>query len=325
MKKTITEVVRGIIDKAGHSGVSYPEFKAAAPQLRPQQFRHCLENELRKGFCYRAGNRHWPRFFAACVPQCIAEEVVTAEAEERSRLLKLSGFVINTPGRAESSVSAQIRELINKTGLNGLSPGEARAALPHVPKLKVKRLIEKQAERGRAIRAGSNQRVRYFGLEVSQEDANARVAALLEAEMQARRAKERERSRVKRSRQYAAKAPERKQKAEALRVSKAKEREQRAIERKEKEEARRLSSMQQKTARMNALADKYRGTAAPKETAKRVQIVGLETAPRIQCPPCRSRYEVDPATISGLSKLPLGVYAEPASRWAAVAIDRRAA
>lgn len=86
------------------------------------------------------------------------------------------------------------------------------------------------------------------------------------------------------------------------------------------------NGMKDKTARMNTLADQYRGTASPKEPAKTApKVTGMETARKVVGPSCRSRYEVDPQSLSGLSKLPFGVYAEPASRWASVATDRRAA
>lgn len=83
-------------------------------------------------------------------------------------------------------------------------------------------------------------------------------------------------------------------------------------------------SIQRKTQAINVLADKYRGTAAPKERVA-VVVTGLDTTPvqRIEAP--KPRFHVDKTELNGLSKLPLGVYAEPASRWAAVATDRRAA
>lgn len=88
----------------------------------------------------------------------------------------------------------------------------------------------------------------------------------------------------------------------------------------------RAKDMMKRTARINTLADQYRGTASPKEPAKTApKVTGMETARKVVGPSCRSRYEVDPQSLSGLSKLPLGVYAEPASRWVSVATDRRAA
>lgn len=84
------------------------------------------------------------------------------------------------------------------------------------------------------------------------------------------------------------------------------------------------TAIQRKTQAINKLADKYRGTAAPKERVA-VVVTGLDTTPvqRIEAP--KPRFHVDKTELNGLSKLPLGVYAEPASRWAAVATDRRAA
>lgn len=67
------------------------------------------------------------------------------------------------------------------------------------------------------------------------------------------------------------------------------------------------------TQRVNAAADKYRGTAAPKQSAKAApQIVGMDSAPRTVCQPCRGRYDPDPGFKGSLANLPFGVYAEPA-------------
>lgn len=53
-------------------------------------------------------------------------------------------------------------------------------------------------------------------------------------------------------------------------------------------------------------------------------ITGMDTAPRTVAPTPRGRYDVDPQHLSGLSKLPLGMYAEPASTWASAAAERAA-
>lgn len=228
------------------------------------------------------------------------------------------------------TISAQVREAIAQAGENGLTPEELRERIPGMGHRQGKHSVDRLVEAGEIFRLGNYRRTKFFAPSVTMEEAKASMARFmaqvavhakkLEAEAQTRRLlKERQR----RAERAAALAGERSAKA-AEKARAAAERERLRLE------ARNAKAREKTKAKRrhhdNALADRIRGTgtlkAQPKVTATITKHADFRET--VHSRP-RGRFEVDPSALTGLSKLPLGVYLEPASRWASSATDRRAA
>lgn len=228
------------------------------------------------------------------------------------------------------TISAKVREAIAAAGVDGLTLNEVRGRIPGAGHRQSKDAVYRIVDAGEIYRLGNRHRAKFFDVSIPASDAKAAMVRFLASF--AVRAKELE---AQAHQRRLAKA--RALRAEALasmadaRASMAAERARATAERERlRLEARNAKARKKTKAKRrhhdNALADRIRGTgtlkAQPKVTATITKHADFrETVHRRPL----GRFEVDSSALTGLSKLPLGVYAEPASRWASSATDRRAA
>lgn len=228
------------------------------------------------------------------------------------------------------TISAKVREAIAAAGVDGLTPEELRVRIPGLGHRQGKHAVDRLVDAGEIHRLGNYRRTKFFDASISASDAKTAMVRFLVSV--AVRAKELE---AQAHQRRLAKA--RALRAEALaamadaRAAMAAERARATAERERlRLEARNAKAREKTKAKRrhhdNALADRIRGTgtlkAQPKVTATITKHADFRET--VHSRP-RGRFEVDPSALTGLSKLPLGVYAEPASRWASSATDRRAA
>lgn len=228
------------------------------------------------------------------------------------------------------TISAKVREAIAAAGVDGLTLNEVRGRIPGAGHRQSKDAVYRIVDAGEIYRLGNRHRAKFFDVSIPASDAKAAMVRFLASF--AVRAKELE---AQAHQRRLAKA--RALRAEALaamadaHASKAAERARATAERERlRLEARNAKAREKTKAKRrhhdNALADRIRGTgtlkAQPKVTATITKHADFRET--VHSRP-RGRFEVDPSALTGLSKLPLGVYSEPASRWASSATDRRAA
>lgn len=172
---------------------------------------------------------------------------------------------------------------------------------------------------------------RHFWHEVPLEVAQARFDALAAEKASAAVQAHKEAAKFYR-RAYKAKKAGNREAAEQAKAEIARLALKRAEERKAKAEAHakakaekkaeRKTRMQNLTQRMNRLADKFRGTALPKEKAKEVTIVWPETVKVQQCPAWKPRFsDIRPAGVIGSQ---VGRYDTEASNWVQVVTQEAA-
>lgn len=228
------------------------------------------------------------------------------------------------------TISAKVREAIAAAGVDGLTLNEVRGRIPGAGHRQSKDAVYRIVDAGEIYRLGNRHRAKFFDVSIPASDAKAAMVRFLASF--AVRAKELE---AQAHQRRLAKA--RALRAEALaamadaRAAMAAERARATAERERlRLEARNAKAREKTKAKRrhhdNALADRIRGTgtlkAQPKVTATITKHADFRET--VHSRP-RGRFEVDPSALTGLSKLPLGVYSEPASRWASSATDRRAA
>ncbi len=228
------------------------------------------------------------------------------------------------------TISAKVREAIAAAGVDGLTLNEVRGRIPGAGHRQSKDAVYRIVDAGEIYRLGNRHRAKFFDVSIPASDAKAAMVRFLA-------------SFAVRAKELAAQAQQRRLakaralRAEALaamadaRASMAAERARATAERERlRLEARNAKARKKTKAKRrhhdNALADRIRGTgtlkAQPKVTATITKHADFRET--VHSRP-RGRFEVDPSALTGLSKLPLGVYSEPASRWASSATDRRAA
>lgn len=228
------------------------------------------------------------------------------------------------------TISAKVREAIAAAGVDGLTLNEVRGRIPGAGHRQSKDAVYRIVDAGEIYRLGNRHRAKFFDVSIPASDAKAAMVRFLA-------------SFAVRAKELAAQAHQRRLakaralRAEALaamadaRASMAAERARATAERERlRLEARNAKARKKTKAKRrhhdNALADRIRGTgtlkAQPKVTATITKHADFRET--VHSRP-RGRFEVDPSALTGLSKLPLGVYSEPASRWASSATDRRAA
>lgn len=228
------------------------------------------------------------------------------------------------------TISAQVREAIAAAGVDGLTPEELREQIPGLTHRQGKHAVDRLVESGEIHRLGNYRRTKFFDLSISADQAQAAMvrfaawvavhAKQLEAEAHQRRLAK---ARAIRAVRIEAEAEARNAKAaEKARASAERERlrqEVRNAKAREKTKAKRRHHD-------NALADRIRGTGTLKAEPNVKAIITKHPDFRETVAPRRpGRFEVDSAALTGLSKLPFGVYVEPASCWVSVATEGRAA
>lgn len=192
-----------------------------------------------------------------------------------------------TPKReVPGSIADNIRKTISAAGENGVTMEQIADILTEWPRGALRDAVYKQAKMGFVYLIGPKGRKLYFLSSIPREVAEKRMkeyVAKARAESQAR---------------------DKRVRAERMQAKRAQQPKRQRV----------VTAMRKKTASINKLADKFRGTALPKERAKPAPTVTIPAGLLIQqCPTYRDyRYEPDPAHFGGLSKLPIGVYAEPA-------------
>lgn len=228
------------------------------------------------------------------------------------------------------TISAQVREAIAQAGVDGLTPEELRERIPGMGHRQGKHSVDRLVEAGEIFRIGNYRRTKFFAPSVTMEEAKASMvrfmaqvavqAKKLEAAAQRRRLlKERQR----RAERAAALAGER--------SAKAAEKARAAAERERLRQEARNAKARAKTAakrhrEANGLADRIRGTGTKASAHRGPVVVTKHPEFRLTvCPRPQDRFAVDPCHLSGLSKLPFGTYAEPASTWAATLTEKVAA
>ena len=235
------------------------------------------------------------------------------------------------------TISAKVREAIAAAGVDGLTLNEVRGRIPGAGHRQSKDAVYRIVDAGEINRLGNRHRAKFFDVSIPASDAKAAMVRFLASF--AVRAKELEaqahqrrlaKARALRAEAHAAMADAHAAMADA-RASMAAERARATAERERlRLEARNAKAREKTKAKRrhhdNALADRIRGTgtlkAQPKVTATITKHADFRET--VHSRP-RGRFEVDSSALTGLSKLPLGVYAEPASRWASSATDRRVA
>lgn len=288
--EAIAKLVREAVYAAGHAGAMYADIRAAHPALRMKHIRHCTGNNVVAGLLVRHGPFRHPRFFAPDVPQAAIQAAIAADDAKR----KAIRIALD---KAQSQRLSELRKKERAAKSNGTKATQVDAKLPdwwgdlvafvEANPGQTMAILRERFGRSRYATANAVDRLHALGRLVARMDKNRALVfpvGMPEAEI-------------------AAFLPVAEEKSEKRRYTK---------------------KLVKATQAINALADKFRGTAAPKERVA-VVVTGMDTAPRIVAPARPGRYEADPASLSGLSRLPIGVYAEPASRWASVATDRRAA
>jgi hypothetical protein len=287
--ETIANIVRAAVQAAGAAGATYEEIKAAHPHLRMKQIRHCTANNLAAGELFRLGGYRTPRFFATGTPLDLAQAAADADALRRRKT-------------REANEARYMKSLLERRKLERAAKSSGQKPvnrLEKAPQWWFEIVARVEAEPAQTIR----QLAEHFGRRDS-VICNAVDQLHMNGMVISRKGTKR---------------------ALVFPVSMTPEQIEPYFPPKpEKKPSSYVKKLVRTTRAINGLADKYRGTAAQKERLT-VQIVGMESAPRIVSPAPRGRYDVDPQSLSGLSKLPIGVYAEPATRWASVLTDKRAA
>lgn len=288
--ETIANIVRAAVQAAGAAGATYEEIKAAHPHLRMKQIRHCTANNIAAGELFRLGGYRTPRFFATGTPMDLAKAAADADALRRmqTRQAKEAQYMkaLLERRKRERAAKSSGQKPVNKLDKAPQWWFEIVARVEAEPAQTIRSLAEHFGRRDSVICNAVDQ-LHMNGLVISRK--GTKRALVFPVSMTPEQIEP-----------YFPPKPEKK------RCSKY------------------VKKLVRTTKAINSLADKYRGTAAPKERIT-VQIAGMETAPRTVAPAPRGRYEVDHASLTGLSKLPIGVYAEPATRWASVLTDKRAA
>lgn len=239
---------------------------------------------------------------------------------------KSQGVAIGRP----RTISARVREAIAAAGPAGLTPAELRERIPGLDHRQGKHSVDRLVDAGEIYRLGHYRQTKFFSPDVPMAEAQASHARHVEAMKAHAKALEvaaQKRwtavQKAQRAEQKAALAGERSAKA-AERALATKERERLRQER--RNEAARAKTAAKRHREANALANRIRGTGTASSAYRGPVTITRHADFRMTVAPKPiERYGVDPRTLTGLSKLPFGNYAEPASTWAATLTDKRAA
>lgn len=280
--ESISRLVRDAVLSAGPAGASYSEIRASHPALTVKQIRQFTANNAASGRIVRYGQYRHPRFFSPEVDAVFAQAVVDAETADRLKQY--------ADRRQHYNVLLSARRKAERAGRENYRPRSERHGSRQWWGL-LKEYISSNP--GKTSVEIGNQ------FDVTRNSAwhcidTLRLKGLVVC-LRAGRSF------------HVFPTGMSNESMEALMPARPKT-EKKAIKQK------REKQITKKLAAINAIANKYRGSALPKERARPAPVIsGMETAKRTICPPCRGRFEpVAGEDFSVLSALPIGSYAEPA-------------